>query len=405
MELPSVDILIHEIDQTQDVAWNMHIDNKTKMRWINNFKGEALGDAELEQQLAYWLLYNFTFFNEGEIKHLCKTMLRKYLHCRFSDKCIITMEMVKNEILNTRFKGLGRESESGAYITYLFRQENDLPISLFVNDTLVLDDNPVVFIDDVTISGNQASTEIDSIKYSDNKLSASDVSDELVGVFGSIRNGIIPRLCELHEFSCNNKNDLIRSLNRYVINNTEFWREVSGLLNTNLFDMQTQKLIDEYEKSELPEIAIRKMNRLVIEEVFSEYISKSKRYFNIDKLYLLTFIASREAIRKLKEKGVEVVACIEIDESSEAFSNSSIVFLNVPQYREPCKIMCEYYGQRISEYPLGYDNSQLLIGFYYSIPNNTLPIFWSNRNSWEPLFSRHEKRYKEEIDDVFGRYL
>ena len=403
MELPQLEDLLEEIKQTQDVAWNLNIDYKIIKRWLGNFKGDALGDKILEQQLACWLLYNFTFFNEGEIKHLCKLMLRKYLHYRFNDKDTITMEMVRDEILNTQFKKLGRESESGGYITYLFRQENNLPISLFINEPII--NKPIVLIDDITISGNQASTAIDTIKYSGHKLFESDISNELLNIFDSNRDEFATRLCEIDRFSFKNKQELVSSLNSNVIKNTEFWREFNDSLKKYEFDNQTQRLIDEYDNSRLSDIAIWKMNRLIIEGVYSEHIFKSKRYFDVEKLYLLTFIASKEAITKLKEKGVKVIACIEIDKSSEAFSDSSIVFLNVPQYRDSCKKMCEYYGQRISDYPMGYDDSQLLIGFYYTIPNNTLPIFWSNQDNWSPLFTRHEKRSNEEIDDVFGRYI
>jgi hypothetical protein len=35
----------------------------------------------------------------------------------------------------------------------------------------------------------------------------------------------------------------------------------------------------------------------------------------------------------------------------------------------------------------GYDNCQLLVAFETNIPNNTLPIFWSEKN-WKPLIKR-----------------
>lgn len=39
---------------------------------------------------------------------------------------------------------------------------------------------------------------------------------------------------------------------------------------------------------------------------------------------------------------------------------------------------------------LGFDNSEALIAFPYVTPNNTLPIIWSNRNTWKPLLPRDE---------------
>ena len=33
------------------------------------------------------------------------------------------------------------------------------------------------------------------------------------------------------------------------------------------------------------------------------------------------------------------------------------------------------------------------MGTYYNTPNNTLPIFWSDENSWQPIFQRYNKKY------------
>jgi len=41
-----------------------------------------------------------------------------------------------------------------------------------------------------------------------------------------------------------------------------------------------------------------------------------------------------------------------------------------------------------TDYPLGYKNTQSLVAFAHTIPNNTLPIFWSITRGWTPLFPR-----------------
>lgn len=53
--------------------------------------------------------------------------------------------------------------------------------------------------------------------------------------------------------------------------------------------------------------------------------------------------------------------------------------------------------------PMGYDNSESLISFFHCTPNNTLPIFWGDKN-WIPLFPREAdtrmseaKKLKKEI--------
>ncbi len=66
----------------------------------------------------------------------------------------------------------------------------------------------------------------------------------------------------------------------------------------------------------------------------------------------------------------------------------------------------ENYKKNITKHhPLGFLNTQALIGFEHSIPNNTIPIIWadsknkSNRATWNPLFPRRGnlviKRSKE----------
>ena len=34
-----------------------------------------------------------------------------------------------------------------------------------------------------------------------------------------------------------------------------------------------------------------------------------------------------------------------------------------------------------------------MMGTYYNTPNNTLPVFWSEKNKWHPIFTRYNKKY------------
>lgn len=43
---------------------------------------------------------------------------------------------------------------------------------------------------------------------------------------------------------------------------------------------------------------------------------------------------------------------------------------------------------KIIDHPLGHNNSQALIVFSHSTPNNTLPIIWSSKKKWHPIFPR-----------------
>lgn len=116
----------------------------------------------------------------------------------------------------------------------------------------------------------------------------------------------------------------------------------------------------------------------------------TKHHF--DSVYLLTLISSTKAEAELAKYGIHTISCIEIDERNKCFADKSILFQKFRDLREPIKEMCEHYGKKLfSKYPLGYKDGQYLFGFFYNTPNNTLPIFWSNKNGWHPIFERKEK--------------
>lgn len=58
--------------------------------------------------------------------------------------------------------------------------------------------------------------------------------------------------------------------------------------------------------------------------------------------------------------------------------------------------------------PKGYSNSESLIAFYYSTPNNTFPIFLDDRFNWVPLFSRfatHKLSEAKKLKDDFRYFI
>ncbi|MGJ1211191.1 phosphoribosyltransferase-like protein [Sphingobacterium multivorum] len=57
----------------------------------------------------------------------------------------------------------------------------------------------------------------------------------------------------------------------------------------------------------------------------------------------------------------------------------------------PVREFCYKYGAKLvteKKNALGYENSQSLVVFEHTTPNNTLPIIWSSRCNWTPLFPR-----------------
>ena len=169
--IPKSDILMDILQKTISNAWNIrdHIHQPSIDRWLENFTGEALCNiddrskreraAKREKQLALFLLCNFVYYNENEIKYLTKVMLDKYIHNVFisESKNTITNIDFNNLIQKTLFTFLGNISESSSYLLYLFRQENDLSKECFVENGTT---ENIVFIDDFSITGSQASSYI-----------------------------------------------------------------------------------------------------------------------------------------------------------------------------------------------------------------------------------------------------
>lgn len=130
------------------------------------------------------------------------------------------------------------------------------------------------------------------------------------------------------------------------------------------------------------------------------------------KIVVLCVAYMRDSVAYLKGKIQE----IEIfgTEYLRAFNSGSSCFGYRPKML-PIREICYKYGINLCfQYdantkenvpqPLGFNNSQSLIVFSHSSPNNTLPIIWSNKNGWYPLYPRGggEKisRYKNFRDET-----
>ncbi len=407
MGIPSSDVLLKQIRDTVDVAWRNGLELSVIEKWLNNFSGRALGDKEQERNLALWMLYNFTYFNEEEVKHLCKLMLRKYLHSTLVGKKV-KLDNINELLRKSRFMPLGKNSESGAYILYLFRQENDLPVSSFGDIVGGNSEWNYVFVDDMTLSGSQALRYVRRVKYAGYEIKEEDLKDSFLDrIKEREAYPLIKYISNYFGDGTLDKKHIVDIINEKVIRNTGFFSETRDLFNKNTFEVYLKNIIDKYNEdaSKLDNIVIYKMNRLLLENYFKEDIKIGINNLLIKNWYLLSFIASKQAKQTLEDEKIKVINCIELDEMSKVFSKESMVFGDFQKEKEACQLMCEYYGKEIKpEYPLGYNNSQYLFGLYYTIPNNTLPIFGVTEN-WNPLFIRHEKNYGGKIGDVFGRYI
>jgi len=148
------------IRNTSVVAWKKEISDLQIDEWLENFKGDYFDNEENEKKLALWLLAHFSYYTYDDIRVLCKDIFNQYLHVKLRNSNGEPLNQEITEIIkNTIFIGLGNDSESGNNILYYFRQENQLPKDNFEIDSERTYEN-LVYIDDVTISGEQALTYI-----------------------------------------------------------------------------------------------------------------------------------------------------------------------------------------------------------------------------------------------------
>lgn len=152
------------IRNTSIVAWQKEISEDKIDEWLKNFDGSYFENVENEKKLALWLLAHFSYYTMEDVRILCKKLYDQYIHEKLCSCTGTDLSKDINDIIkNTIFVGLGNDSESGNNILYYFRQENNLCKENFEIDTNKTYEN-LVYVDDVTISGEQALKYIQSRK-------------------------------------------------------------------------------------------------------------------------------------------------------------------------------------------------------------------------------------------------
>jgi hypothetical protein len=114
----------------------------------------------------------------------------------------------------------------------------------------------------------------------------------------------------------------------------------------------------------------------------------------------LTVAYMEKAKSVLEKEGIKIKGNLRIP----AFAPRGSVFGYYPKMKAMRKFCFDYGDKLYSEkdykekksphHPLGFLNSQTLLGFEHSVPNNTLPIIWADKKiddedkKWTPLFPR-----------------
>ena len=101
-----------------------------------------------------------------------------------------------------------------------------------------------------------------------------------------------------------------------------------------------------------------------------------------------------EAVRNVKSEfeGVDTLVMRTFDDKVRAFQPEATIFADEGDRAFAQQVMLQIGRQLFPQYPLGYGNMEALVAFHNTIPNNTLPVFWSTGNAngrvWTPLFPR-----------------
>lgn len=182
-----------------------------------------------------------------------------------------------------------------------------------------------------------------------------------------------------------------------------------NLLDKNLFINSAEIFI--HNEAGTAKLADPNINRYVFIDDFSGGGTQAVRYLgkvvklmkdinpDIEVWYFVLF-ANESALDHIKDK-IKINKCdavFKLDDTYKCFGeNSRYIPDEEPLNMEFVHKMAKKYGEKLQpEYPLGYSDNQLLLGFFHNTPNNTLPIIWfdeKNGFQWSPIFRRYPKNY------------
>jgi hypothetical protein len=103
------------------------------------------------------------------------------------------------------------------------------------------------------------------------------------------------------------------------------------------------------------------------------------------------FVEGKENIKNAVKYGVklDVNICDPLNETDKVFAEKSRFFQNNSD-RSIAHELSLKHGKALEEkHPLGYKDSQALVVFENSCPNNTITVIWKEKKEWMPLFRRN----------------
>ena len=93
-----------------------------------------------------------------------------------------------------------------------------------------------------------------------------------------------------------------------------------------------------------------------------------------------------------ESQGLDVMAANVLGEDVRALEREASIFADESEIVFAKDVLLQIGRELTPQNPLGFGDMAALVVFHNSVPNNTLPIFWSNGNvndrPWHPLFAR-----------------
>jgi len=126
--------------------------------------------------------------------------------------------------------------------------------------------------------------------------------------------------------------------------------------------------------------------------------------------YFMLF-ATSQALKNLNDSNIfdNVETVFELDETYKIFSDTSRYFGKHEEIKKYFQELCRKHykpkwelgeedisknlDQTLNNEECGFSDTQLGLGFFYNMPNNTLPIFWADSDNWKSIFKRYSKQY------------
>jgi hypothetical protein len=117
---------------------------------------------------------------------------------------------------------------------------------------------------------------------------------------------------------------------------------------------------------------------------------------SIEFQYLVLFGTEDGMKRVATETSYDIVRAVsEIDQTYKTFGSDSRVFrkpMSGIDAKESEKVSRKYGEELWKDWPVGFDDGQLLLAFHHNVPDNSLPILWFDEDpKWRPAFPRNHK--------------